>query len=249
MRRDIAPSEEAKRFARLRERHGYRAFKFRIGRECGHDLDEWPGRTEEIVHAVRTELGDGAHLMVDANSCYSPAKAVDVGRMLEAHGVAHFEEPCPYWELDWTRQVTEALDLDVAGGEQDCFLPQWRRMVETRAVDVVQPDVCYIGGVTRALRVVEMARDAGLPVTPHSANLSLVTVFTLHLVSALANAGPYVELSIEGSDYYPWQDGIFTPTLVARDGEVATPDGPGWGVDIEPGWLEAAHHMTSRWDR
>jgi L-alanine-DL-glutamate epimerase-like enolase superfamily enzyme len=68
-------------------------------------------------------------------------------------------------------------------------------------------------------------------------------------VGAIANAGRYVEFSIEGPDYYPWQDGIFTPALVARDGEVATPVGPGWGVDIEPGWLEAAHHMTSTWAR
>jgi L-alanine-DL-glutamate epimerase-like enolase superfamily enzyme len=247
MRRDITPDEEAQRFARLREQHGYRAFKFRIAKEVGHDQDEWPGRTEEIVSAVRKELGDEAHLMVDANSCYSPAKAIEVGRLLEAHGVAHYEEPCPYWELEWTREVTEALDIDVAGGEQDCFLPQWRRMIETHAVDVAQPDICYVGGLTRALQVVEMARAAGIPVTPHSANLSLVTVFTLHLVGAIANPGPFVEFSIEGPDYYPWQDGLFTPALVAVDGAVATPDGPGWGVEIEPDWLKAADYSVSRW--
>ena len=44
---------------------------------------------------------------------------IEVGRMLESHGVTHFEEPCPYWELEWTRSVTQALELDVAGGEQD----------------------------------------------------------------------------------------------------------------------------------
>ena len=93
-------------------------------------------------------------------------------------------------------------------------------MIEMRAVDVVQPDVCYLGGLTRTLRVVPWRRRAGLPVTPHSANLSLVTVFTLHLMGAIEGAGPYVEFSIEGADYYPWQDGLFTPALVARDGKV-----------------------------
>lgn len=245
MRRDIQPAEEAERFARLREEHGYTAFKFRIGKECGHDQDEWPGRTEAIVPAVRRALGDDAVLMVDANSCYTPKKAIEVGRMLEDHDVIHFEEPCPYWELEWTREVSAALDIDVAGGEQDCMLAEWRRMIDVRAVDVVQPDVCYVGGMTRALAVAAMARKAGISCTAHSANLSLVTVFALHLAGAVENAGPYVEFSIEPAEYYPWQEGLFEPALVARDGRVQIPDAPGWGVEINPSWLESAERAVS----
>jgi len=246
MRRDITPEDEAVRLARLRDGHGYTAFKFRVGRECGHDQDEWRGRTEAIVPAVRAALGDDVRLLVDANSCYTPAKAIEVGRMLEDHGVVHFEEPCPYWELEWTAEVSRALDLDVTGGEQDCDLSTWRRMIDLRAVDVVQPDVCYLGGISRALRVAEMAGAAGLPVTPHSANLSLVTVFTLHLMGALDNAGPYVEFSIEPDEgYYPWQAGIYDPVLVARDGKVAIPDGPGWGVEIRQDWLDGSAYEVS----
>jgi L-alanine-DL-glutamate epimerase-like enolase superfamily enzyme len=248
MRRDITPEEEAARFIRLREEHGYEAFKFRVGRECGHDEDEWPGRTEAIVPAVRKALGRDVALLVDANSCYTPAKAIEVGRMLQDNGVCHFEEPCPYWELEWTRQVAEALDLDVTGGEQDCDLATWRRMIEMRAVDVVQPDICYLGGLTRTLRVAKMAQAAGLSCTPHSANLSMVTVFTLHMMGALENAGPYVEFSIETSDYYPWQDGLYSPALQARDGKVQIPDGPGWGVEINPAWLATAEHRNSALD-
>lgn len=245
MRRDIAPGDEATRLARLRDRHGFDAFKFRVGSECGHDRDEWPGRTEAIVPAVRRALGDDAALLVDANSCYTPERAIAVGRLLEDHGVCHFEEPCPYWELDWTKQVADALAVDVAGGEQDCELPTWRRMIDLRAVDIVQPDVCYLGGLTRTLRVAAMARSRGLPIVPHSANLSLVTVFTLHLMGAVEGAGPYVEFAIEGLDYYPWQEGLFSPALVARDGRVAIPDGPGWGVTINPAWLAGARHQVS----
>ncbi len=245
MRRDIAPEAEADRLASLRDRHGYDACKIRIGSECGHDRDEWPGRTEAIVPAVRKALGDVVALLVDANSCYTPGRAIEVGRLLEEHGVCHFEEPCPYWELAWTRQVAEALEVAIAGGEQDCEVPTWRRMIGMRAVDVVQPDVCYLGGLTRTLRVVALAQAARLPVVPHSANLSLVTVFTLHMMGAIAGAGPYVEFSIEGDDYYPWQEGIFSPALVARDGKVAVPDGPGWGIEIEPAWLARATHQKS----
>src|ERR687892_1523446 len=170
MRRDITAEAEADRLAALRERHGYDAFKIRIGRECGHDRDEWPGRTEAILPAVRKALGDDAALLVDANSCYTPGKAIEVGRMLEDHAVCHFEEPCPYWELEWTKEVADALDVAVTGGEQDCELPTWRRMIAMRAVDVVQPDVCYLGGLTRALRAVGMAQEAGLAGTPPTAH-------------------------------------------------------------------------------
>ena len=87
-----------------------------------------------------------------------------------------------------------------------------------------------------------MAEERGIPCTPHSANLSLVTVFTLHLVGAIPNAGPFVEFSIETT---PWTDGLFTPALTVADGAVSIPDGPGWGVEIQPSWLEAAERQVS----
>jgi L-alanine-DL-glutamate epimerase-like enolase superfamily enzyme len=211
MRRDIRPEEEAERFVRLREAGGYSAYKFRIGKECGHDEDEWPGRTEAIVPVIRNALGNDVALLVDANCGYTPKKAIEVGQMLEAHGICHFEEPCPYWDFEWTAEVTRALQrlsISVAGGEQDCNLSNWRRIINMHAFDIVQPDVCYVGGLTRALRVAAMAEAAGIPCVPHSANLSLVTVFSLHMMGAIENAGPYVEFSIEPSTYYPWQEGI-----------------------------------------
>jgi len=194
---------------------------------------------------VRKALGDEARLLVDANSAYSPKKAIAVGRMLEDHGICHFEEPCPYWEHEWTREVRAALSLDVTGGEQDCDLALWKHMIGMGTVDVAQPDVCYIGGVCRMLKVAAMARAAGLPVTPHSANQSLVTVFTLHVMGALDNAGPYVEYSIEGPDYYPWEQGLLVDPPVVRDGKVAIPPGPGWGVDISPDWLARARYQAT----
>ena len=251
MRRDITPVDEAERLARLRDECGYDAFKVRVGSEYGHDVDEWPGRTEELVPTIRKALGDEAVLLADANSCYAPARGIEVGRMLNDHGFVHFEEPCPYWELEWTRQVRDALEplaIEVTGGEQDCDLAQWRRMAAMRAVDVLQPDICYLGGLSRTLRVAKLAETTGLPCTPHSANLSMVTVFTLHMMGAIPAAGPYVEFSIEGADYYPWQYGLFEPALVARDGKVQIPDGPGWGVEINRDWLERADYQVSTLD-
>ena len=185
MKRDIAPDAEADRLMRLRDEKGFDAFKWRVAAECGRDIDEWPGRTEAIVPRVARALGDGMAKLVDANSGLSPRRAIEVGRLLESEGVGHFEEPCPYWKLEQTKEVRDALDLDVAGGEQDWDLATWARMIEMQAVDVVQPDIMYMGGIARTLRVVRMAADAGLPCTPHSANLSLVTICTMHLLGAI----------------------------------------------------------------
>ena len=246
MKRDIAPEAEATRMRWLRDRFGFDAFKIRVGAEVGHDRDEWPGRTEAIVPAMRRTLGPDAALLADANSGFSPPRAIEVGRLLEDHGFEHYEEPCPYWELEQTRAVAEALAIPVTGGEQDCDLRVWRRMIDMRAVDVVQPDVLYLGGIARTLRVARMAANAGLPVTPHSANLSMVTLFTMHLLGAIPNPGKYLELSIEGPDYYPWQEGLFRRSpYEVEEGHVTIPSEPGWGVEIEPEWLARSEYRVS----
>ena len=246
MKRDITPEQERDRFLRLRDEKGFDAFKWRVGSECGRDADEWPGRTEAIVPLVARALGDRIDKLVDANSGFSPARAIEVGRMLEAEGIGHFEEPCPYWEFAQTRQVADALSIDVTGGEQDCELSSWRTMIDMRAVDIVQPDVMYVGGMVRALQVAAMAAEAGLPCTPHAANLGLVTMCTMHLLRAIPNAGKYLELSIEGPDYYPWQQGLFLgdPYRVV-DGHVTVSAQPGWGIEIDPVWLDRSAYRVS----
>lgn len=246
MKRDITPEDEAARFLRLRDEQGFTAFKWRVGRECGRDLDEWPGRTEAVIPTVARALGDGIDKLVDANSCYSPARAIEVGKRLQDEGIGHFEEPCPYWEYDQTAEVRAALELEVTGGEQDCEYSSWAHMISRQSVDVLQPDVMYMGGITRTLEVARMGAAAGLPITPHAANLGLVTMCTMHLLKALPNAGRYLEFSIEGLDYYPWQDGLFlgTPYRV-EDGHVTITDAPGWGVEINPDWLSLAKWRES----
>ena len=246
MKRDITPQKEAARMCDLRDRYGFNAFKVRAGAEVGRNRDEWPGRTETMIRTMRQQMGESAALLIDANSCYTPERAIEVGQMLQDHGFCHFEEPCPYWELEQTKQVTETLDIDVTGGEQDCDLPTWCRMIEMRAVDILQPDILYLGGINRTLRVVNMAASAGLPVTPHCANLSMVTLFTMHLLRAIPNAGHYLEFSIEGSHYYPWQDQLFVNTPYKIDnGPASVTEAPGWGVEINPVWLEASHYQKS----
>jgi len=246
MKRDITPDQEADRILRLRDRYGFDAFKFRVGSECGRGQDEWPGRTTQIIPAIRKAVGHDMDLLVDANSCFGVDQAIEVGELLLDNRIEHFEEPCPYWEWDQTRQVTAALALDVSGGEQDCDLSVWKHLIDTRVMDIAQPDVCYLGGISRTLRVAKMAQRCNMPVTPHCANLSLVTLFTAHLLKALPNAGKYLEFSIEGEDYYPWQQGLYQqdPYKII-DGHIIVTDEPGWGVVISEEWLNAANYTVS----
>jgi L-alanine-DL-glutamate epimerase-like enolase superfamily enzyme len=245
MSRNITPQDEADRLKRLMDSHGYRAFKIRLGKTVGHNQDMWPGRTEKIIPAVRKAVGDSVAMHADANSCYTPERAIEVGRMLEDNGYMHYEEPCPYWELEWTADVASALDIPVAGGEQDVDLAQWSRMIKMNAVDIVQPDVCYVGGLTRALRVAKMAEEAGKLCTPHVAQRSLLTIFSLHMLGAIPNAGPYMEFSIED---VAWVKNLFEPEPEARHGEVPIPQKPGWGVTLNQEWLEKADYAESKLD-
>jgi L-alanine-DL-glutamate epimerase-like enolase superfamily enzyme len=244
MRRDISPADEAARMVRLRDL-GVKAFKIRLGTPGGRNRDAAPGRSEAIIPAVRKAVGPDVVLTADANSCYTPDVAIEMGRRLEASNYSAFEEPCPYWELEWTQEVTRALDIEVQGGEQDNDMAQWRRMIAMRAVDIVQPDICYCGGLTRAWRVSKMAEAAGMVTKPHAANVSLVTVFTMHMLAALPKAGE-VEFSIEDAAAITREArAMFDPVLEMRNGMAVMPDGPGWGVRIKSEWLKTADRRVT----
>lgn len=246
MKRDISPEDEAERLSRLVREQGFRAVKLRIGAgphaSMGADQDIYPGRTEALVQTVRNALGDDVRINVDANSSYSAHKAIRVGRMLEKFNVFHFEEPCPYPDIESTREVAAALDVYVAGGEQDNSLHQFRRMVAMRAVDIVQPDILYLGGICRARRVAMLARESGLACTPHAANRAMVQLFTLHFASAMPNCLYEQEWTMERTDS---SDGLLERPMEIEDGAVKVPEGPGWGIEVSEGWLREAEVRVS----
>ena len=246
MRRDISPEDEASRLARIVREQGFRAVKIRIGAGphamMGTDQDMYPGRTEALVPAIRRALGDGVRINADANSSYTAHTAIRVGRLLERCGAFHFEEPCPYPDIESTKEAADALDVYVAGGEQDNSIPQFRRMVAMRAVDIVQPDILYLGGVCRARRVAMMAHESGLACTPHAANRAMVQLFTLHFAAAMPNCLYEQEWTIEST---AWSDGLLERPLVIEDGAVRLPKGPGWGIEVSESWLRAAESRVS----
>jgi L-alanine-DL-glutamate epimerase-like enolase superfamily enzyme len=242
MSRKTTPEAEAERMLALRESHGFTAFKLRIGTVMGRDADVWPGRTRSMITTVRDILGPDVVLHADANGGFSAPEAIRVGRMLEEHGYGHFEEPCAYTDLESTAHVAKVLDIPVAAGEQETMLPQFHRMIQTRTVDIIQPDIGYVGGLARARKVLQMAEAAGITAAPHSANPSLIQVFNLHLAASQPSATGYQEWGIEE---FPYFQGIFSPMPEVENGHVQLNAAPGWGIDILPEFLKAADHAIT----
>jgi L-alanine-DL-glutamate epimerase-like enolase superfamily enzyme len=247
MSRAITPEDELERMTRLRDDRGITAFKFRIGTEAGHNRDAWPGRTDDMIRTIGNALSESCDLLADANSCYTPDRAIHFGMMMQSYGIGQFEEPCPYWETEWIREVTGALTMDVSGGEQDNDIAKWRRMIRAHVMDIIQPDPLYLGGITRTWRTALMADEAGIPCIPHSANHAMVTIFAHHLMNAIPNPGKYLEYSIEFDAAINREArALFEPQPEIRDGALIVPPGPGWGVRYRREWLEGAEYRASR---
>jgi len=122
----------------------------------------------------------------------------------------------------------------------------WKDLIDRKVVDIVQPDIMYMGGLTRALEVANFANAANITCTPHAANLSLVTVCTMHFINAIENGGKFLEYSIEGEDYYPWQKGLFLgDPFRVNEGNLKISEDPGWGVSFSPDWLDKANYTIS----
>jgi L-alanine-DL-glutamate epimerase-like enolase superfamily enzyme len=230
LRRDTTAEEEVAWLGQRLEETGAGAVKLKIGGRMSHNADAFPGRTDRLIPLARETFGDDVLIYVDANGSYDAEGAIERAGLLNDYGVAFFEEPCPWQEYEQTLKVAETLDLPVAGGEQDSSLARFRWMIERRAVDIVQPDMMYNGGMIRALRVAEMAEPAGVPVMPHSPKVGAESAAVLHFASIVPNLGPHQEYRGEYVPPVPW----YAPAFALADGAVTVPDGPGLGVTYDP---------------
>jgi len=235
-RRDTSAEEEVALLAARVAATGATAVKFKIGGRMSHNADAAPGRTERLVPLVRRVLGDDVTLYVDANGSYDAEHAIEVAALLEDHGVAFLEEPCPWQDYWATQRVADALALPVAGGEQDSSLWTFDWMIRDRVVDIVQPDMMYNGGLLRNLWVAERAAAAGMPIMPHSPKAGAEAAAVLHFCALAPNLGPYQEWSVKEVDPPSW----YTPSFAIREGKVAVSEGPGLGITYDPEiWREA----------
>jgi D-galactarolactone cycloisomerase len=210
---------------------GFTAYKIGWG-PFGRAMN--PALDEAIVRAAREAAGPAASLFVDAGASdahwpHGLKWAIRTADMLAGLGVGWFEEPLRPDAIEDYIALRLASRLPIAGGEvltrRQAFLPWLSR----GALDIVQPDVTKVGGLSEQRRIARMADDFGVQYVGHGWNTALGVAADLQLAAALPLV-PFVEF-IGGSAYV---DGILTePFVVDADGYLAIPQRPGLGVQLD----------------
>lgn len=213
---------------------GSKAAKLKIGGRMSKNKDVYPGRSEDLIKLSRETWGDDFVLYFDANGSYDVPKAIEMGKLLQDYGVKLYEEPVPWEDFYSTKLVNDALDMIVAGGEQDSSMPKWEWMINNKAFDLVQPDIFYNGGMIRTLQVARLAQKAGIQVTLHSPKNDTLASYMLHFASITENIGPYQEFRAE----IPKDEGYYTPKIKVIEGKAKVPAGAGFGIEYDPDYLK-----------
>jgi len=229
--RETTPQAEVEWVGRRIHETRAKAVKLKIGGRLSKNADASPGRTEGLIALARRTWGDDMKIYIDANGSYDAAYAIEIAKMLKSYGVVFFEEPCPFEDLDETKAVADALDMPVAGGEQDASLPRFDYMARHRVVDILQPDMLYNGGFIRNHRTNVIARHYGLPLTPHSPYLGPRQALTTHFCATL----PELAIEMEYAAALPERPmDWYGPQIEVKDGFVTVPTGPGLGIEFAP---------------
>jgi L-alanine-DL-glutamate epimerase-like enolase superfamily enzyme len=240
-----SPEEHAKEAVKYRN-EGVRAIKLRLHRP-NHEDDL------EVVKAVRDAVGDDMDIMVDANqNNYAPSynywsrrTAMWMAKKLDALNVYFLEDPLPLRDVEGIKQLADAVDMNVSGGEHSNHVYQFRDLLFSGAFDIVQPDI-IIGnpgiGISGIKRVAQIADSVGRMIVPHvyTGGISgLHLAATLQVMGTVKNC-PFVEYPLEPPALtVETQHGLLKePILIDRDGRVQVPQLPGIGVEINQEFVE-----------
>jgi L-alanine-DL-glutamate epimerase-like enolase superfamily enzyme len=211
-----------------------KALKFKVGGRMSQNLDYPPERTEQLIPLIRKTFGDDMVVYADSNGSYTPDEAIRIGRLMEEHAFDFYEEPVPFDWYQETLEVNRALKIPIAGGEQEPSMHNFKWLIDHNALDIVQPDIFYFGGMIRSMKVARMAAALGKPCVPHISGSGLGYLYMMHFVAALPNAGPYHEFKGFNGEI-PLE--CPTSDLKIVDGLIKVPTGPGLGVNIDPDFL------------
>lgn len=238
--RGKSAEESVANIQKLQQETGAKAVKFKIGGR--RDIPESPvGRSEALIPMMRNTFGDDMVIYADCNGSYQGKEAIRMGKILEANRIDLYEQPVPtdYYE-DWIA-TSAALNIPIASGGGEVSIRNFRWLLGNDAVQMVQQDLYYFGGMVRSMKVARMAETLGYPCTPHISGTGLGYVYMMHFVSSLPNAGPFHEFK-GVSNEVPFQ--CDSSTLTPEDGILHLPKGIGSGVEIDPDFI-ARHRIMN----
>lgn len=220
---------------------GFGATKMKVGLGLKRDI--------ALVEAVRDGIGPDMQLMVDANHAYAIDDAMALGPHLERLGVYWFEEPVAPEDRSGYRELRAKLGVRIAGGEAEFTRWGFRDLIEGRCVDILQPEVCGLGGITEQRKVLALAHSHLVPVINHVWGSGVALATNLHLSVAVPDlpGGAHPAQPMLEYDTIPnrFKEGVLkTPLEIERQvaeqaGTAAPPDGPGLGIEIDRDFLEA----------
>lgn len=220
--------DNAAEIARYRA-EGFHAAKIKIGFGLDEDL--------RVIAAVREAMGDDMRLMIDANHGYDAMEAIELGKRAAEYRIDWFEEPVLPEHLAAYRDVRAGQPIPVAGGET--WHTRWgmKEPVETRCVDILQPDLCGCGGYTEIRRIMDMAALHGVRLVPHVWGTAVQIAASLQFMAALLPNPPRknpIEPILEfDRTPMPFRQAIVTHPIEHENGVVTIPDGPGLGIEID----------------
>ena len=220
--------DNAAEVARYRA-EGFHASKIKIGFGVREDL--------AVVRAVREAVGTDMRLMVDANHGYDVLEALAFGRKAADLDLDWFEEPVVPEQLGAYREVRAGQPIPVAGGET--WHSRWgmREPVETRAVDILQPDLAGVGGFTEARRVADMAALHGVRIVPHvwgtAVHIAAALQFMAAMVPNPVRVNPIEPILEFDRTENPFRQAVIKTPIEHDQGVVKIPGGPGLGIEID----------------
>ena len=218
---------------------GYAALKMKVGMGAKQDIG--------LAQAVRRALSPDIRLMVDANHCYTASDALYVGRALDELGVYWFEEPVAPEDHAGYRLLRQRLNTNIAGGEAEFTRWGWRDLIRHECLDIAQPEVCALGGISEYLKVLALLHAQFIPTVNHVWGSAVAVAVNLHLLAAMPDLpggmhqwAPMLEYDTTQN---PFRDQLATVPLdldaqvAATGGFVAPPEAVGIGVEPDPDML------------
>jgi L-alanine-DL-glutamate epimerase-like enolase superfamily enzyme len=216
---------------------GFPALKLRFHRGDWRD-------DVKALEAVRARIGNRLELMVDCNqgwrlpwdteAPWSLKDAVTVGRELERLGVYWMEEPLHRGDYAGMRALRESVDVRIAGGEMTRQAHEIRELIDRECLDVLQPDVALVGGITGLRRVAIRAQEHNIVFTPHTWTNGMGVMANAHLVAGLGHA-PFIEFPYDPPEWsLDRRDYIMAQPLTAdSDGWLNLSNAPGMGYTVD----------------